>query len=76
MSWAGIHPEMSRVEARRLLKPGSCRLCVAWLRVHPKDVEKLNTEACHGCGGRDDEGTVKRALTTHRPTWWKDPWKG
>lgn len=44
MSWYGIHPRMSKAEARRQLPLGSCKLCVYRYRCF------LPNYGCNRCG--------------------------
>lgn len=49
MSWWGTHPVITRAEARRLLPPGACRLCVAYVRAFPARVHEAYV-TCTRCG--------------------------
>jgi hypothetical protein len=47
VSWLGTHPKLSREEARGLLPPGACKLCVYWRRVF---VAEPRSGRCYRCG--------------------------
>lgn len=54
MSWYGLHPTMTRLEARILLGPRWCHNCVYWVRVFGRTPEQMyrheSLKPCPGCG--------------------------
>jgi hypothetical protein len=62
--WMGMHPKVTKDEARAVLPKGVCRYCVHWARLSPSYLEsamrngRLNvlevehSPACLSCGAR------------------------
>lgn len=53
MTWNGAHPAFSKAEARRLLPPGACKVCVYKLRaflLKPSMSCYFPRDVCDRCG--------------------------
>jgi hypothetical protein len=66
MSWYGRHPRAPRVEVRRLLPPGACKLCVYAFRVMWPELARIASygrgPTCPRCG--IDEGATAAAIVS------------
>lgn len=65
MSWVGIHPEISKAEARVKLSAKACCWCVAYVRIFP-EADTSRRPACGRCGNPESARIYPGVKFSHR----------